>query len=156
MRSNALTRTVVSLTAVVGLAAGTVAAAGTSFAAPQPAAKSAVSAQDVSVLAVNNLGLSNRQAKNVQCWLKNGGWGYTGDIDGLLGTNSWKAYQGFLTDYGYPSDEIDGAVGPNTIKALQRQLKRDGWGYNGDIDGIAGTKTKEAFKRYANAVRDFC
>ena len=56
MRPNMLTRTVISLTAVVRLAAGTVAAAGTSFAASQSAATTAVSAQDVSILAVNNLG----------------------------------------------------------------------------------------------------
>lgn len=42
------------------------AAAGTSFAASQPAATTAVSAQDVSVLAVNNLGLTAEEAKKIQ------------------------------------------------------------------------------------------
>ena len=67
MRPNVWTRTLVSVTAVVGLAAGSLATAGTSFAAPdtQPAVSS-----EVSVLAVNNLGLTSAEAKKVQSWLK--------------------------------------------------------------------------------------
>ncbi|KOU60827.1 hypothetical protein ADK57_29385 [Streptomyces sp. MMG1533] len=137
MRSNVLTRTAISLTAVVGLAAGTVAAAGTGFAASQPAAKAAVSAQDVSILAVNNLGLNTTRAKNWQCWLRDVGYN-PGTIDGQLGTNSWKAAQRMLNDSGYNAGSVDGAVGPNTIKALQRFL-----GVN--PDGIAGPATKAAF-----------
>jgi peptidoglycan hydrolase-like protein with peptidoglycan-binding domain len=34
-------------------------------------------------------------------------------------------------------------------KNLQRILKRD-WRYTGEIDGIAGSGTKAAFKRFAN------
>ncbi|MGC9541701.1 peptidoglycan-binding domain-containing protein [Streptomyces sp. UG1] len=146
MRANALTRTVVSLTAVIGLAAGSLATAGASFAAQdtKPAASS-----EVTILAVNNLGLTNAEAKKVQRVLKQH-WGYRGSIDGLLGTNSWKAMQKWLTNWGYPSNQIDGIVGPNTIKALQKWLKAR-YGYNGAIDGIAGSKTKAAFKRMANA-----
>ena len=38
---------------------------------------------------------------------------------------------------------------PHTIKALQRLLRN--YGYTGAIDGIAGSGTKAAFKRFANA-----
>lgn len=143
MRSNALTRTVVSLTAVVGLAAGTVAAAGTSFAASQQAAKPAVSTQDVSVLAVNNLGLNKERAENWQCWLHVRGYN-PGTIDGQLGTKSWKAAQKMFNDEDYNAGQEDGKVGPKTIAALQRYLNDRG--YNaGAEDGIAGPKTKRAF-----------
>jgi lysozyme family protein len=146
MRSNVWTRTLVSGTAVLGLAAGSLVTAGTSFAAQdvKPAAHS-----EVSVLAVNNLGLTTEEAKKAQRVLTDR-WGYTGEIDGLLGTNSWKAMQKWLVNWGYPSDDIDGIVGPNTVKALQKWLKAR-YGYTGAIDGIAGSGTKAAFKRMANS-----
>ncbi|MGW1720808.1 peptidoglycan-binding domain-containing protein [Streptomyces sp. NPDC002156] len=142
MRSNMLTRTAISLTAVVGLAAGTVAAAGTSFAASQSAATTAVSAQDVSILAVNNLGLNTARAKNWQCWLRDVGYS-PGTIDGQLGTNSWKAAQRMFNDLGHNAGTVDGVVGPNTIRALQRYLNT--WGYSLVVDGDAGSATRAAF-----------
>jgi len=148
MRPNVLTRALVSVTTVVGIAAGSLAAAGTSFAASEPATKPAVSAEAVTPLAVNNLGLTTAEAKKVQDWLK-AYHGYTGARDGLLGTNSWKAFQRGLEKHWDYDDAIDGIVGPNTIKALQRLLKTH-WGYGGAIDGIAGSGTKAAFKRFAN------
>ncbi|MFI7410883.1 peptidoglycan-binding protein [Streptomyces sp. NPDC049627] len=154
MRPNVWTRTLVSVGAVVGLAAGGIATAGTSFAAPasKPAASSGRSG--VSVLAVNNLGLSTTEAKYVQCWIQDY-WGYTGALDGQLGTNSWKALQRWLkANWGY-NDDIDGIVGPNTIKALQRDLKAY-HGYTGAIDGIAGSGTKAAFKDFAADSRQYC
>ncbi|MGW7557010.1 peptidoglycan-binding domain-containing protein, partial [Streptomyces rimosus] len=75
-------------------------------------------------LAVNNLGLSVAEAKKVQRWLKTY-WGYTG--------------------------AIDGKVGSGTVKALQRLLKHS-WGYTGQIDGEAGKGTKAAFRRFANGI----
>lgn len=117
MRTNVLARTIVSLTAVAGIAAGTLAAAGTSYAAPAPTARTAASAQ-ASILATNNLGLSTTQAKYVQCFLRDAPASYTGGIDGQLGTNSWKAMQRHLRAYWDYNDSIDGDPGPNTIKAL--------------------------------------
>lgn len=149
MRSNVVTRTLVSLTAVAGIAAGSLAGASAGLAAPTPAAKPAASSQAVVPFAVNNLGLSTAQAKKVQAGLR--GWGYTGDIDGLLGTDSWKAMQRFLKKYYDYNDDIDGIVGSNTVRALQRWLKSN-WGYTGRIDGEAGSGTKDAFKRYANSL----
>jgi len=142
MRPNMLTRTVISLTAVVGLAAGTVAAAGTSFAASQSAATTAVSAQDVSILAVNNLGLNTARAKNWQCWLRDTGYN-PGTIDGQLGTNSWKAAQRKFNDLGLNAGTVDGIVGTNTVKALQRYLNIFGYGLA--VDGDAGPATRAAF-----------
>ncbi|MEU9877489.1 peptidoglycan-binding domain-containing protein [Streptomyces phaeochromogenes] len=145
----ALTRTIVSVTAAVGIAAGGLAGSGAAFADSAPAVKPAVSAQDVTILATNNLGLSSQQAKNMQCFLRIAPASYTGAIDGLLGTNSWKAYQRWLKEYWGYTGAIDGIVGPNTIKALQRKLAFN-WGYTGAIDGIAGSGTQAAFKRLAN------
>ncbi|MET9967276.1 peptidoglycan-binding domain-containing protein [Streptomyces sp. NPDC006356] len=146
MSSNALTRTVVSLTAVLGLAVGTVAAAGTSFAASQPAAKPAVSAQDVSVLAVNNLGLNTERAKNWQSCLN--AWDFNaGTEDGQLGPNSWRAAQRMLNKWGYNAGTVDGIVGTKTITALQKFLNNVGENA-GTPDGIAGPQTRAAFWNY--------
>ncbi|MEV2192690.1 peptidoglycan-binding domain-containing protein [Streptomyces phaeochromogenes] len=143
----ALTRTLVSVTTAVGIATGSLAAAGTTVAAPVQDTKAVAGVEDVAPLAVNNLGLSSAEAKNVQDWLKKY-WGYAGAIDGLLGTNSWKAYQRCLKEYYGYSGAIDGVVGSGTVSALQRMLKRVA-GYDGAIDGIAGPKTKAAFKWWA-------
>ncbi len=152
MRPNMMTRSIVSVTAVAGLAIGTLAGAGTSFAASAPKAKPAVSAGSVGILATNNLGLTRDQAKNLQHWLAVH-YEYEDDIDGLLGTNSWKAIQRHLRmEWGY-DDDIDGIPGPNTIRALQRYLK-DVHDYKGPIDGIAGPGTRAAFARFASSVGD--
>lgn len=147
-----LTKALVSVTAVIGIAAGGLAAAGTAMAAPALTQQQSAT-NEVGTLAVVNLGLSTRQAKNVQCWLKH--WGYKGAVDGLLGTNSWKAFQNYLeVARGYDGD-IDGIVGPKTIQALQRLLA-SAWGYEGRIDGVAGDQTKNAFKRFANDQAVYC
>ncbi len=99
-------------------------------------------------LAVNNLGLSKAQAKNLQRVLHRD-WGYSGPIDGLLGTGSWQAMQRYLKKHWQYRGPIDGIVGSGTVKGLQRMLKQH-YGYRGDIDGIAGPQTKAAFKRFAN------
>lgn len=159
MRPNVWTRTLVSVSAVVGLAAGGLATAGPGFAASdattaaRPVARP-VASSEVGVLAVNNLGLTNTEAKYVQCWIQDY-WGYTGALDGLLGTNSWKALQRWLKAHWGYNDSIDGIVGPNTIKALQRDLKAH-HGYTGAIDGIAGSGTKAAFKDFAADSRPYC
>ncbi|MFJ7053597.1 hypothetical protein ACIQU7_17960 [Streptomyces albidoflavus] len=98
-----------------------------------------------------NLGLDNQGAKRVQRWVLTM-YGYTGRIDGALGPNSWKAMQRFLATW--PSQPapykgaIDGVVGPATIVSLQAYLKKFR-GYNGALDGRAGTGTQAAFWRFA-------
>ncbi|MGW2179076.1 peptidoglycan-binding domain-containing protein [Streptomyces sp. NPDC001732] len=143
-----MTRVFVGITTAVAIAGGGVAAAGTSFAATGQPTQAVASADAVTPLAVNNMGLNTTQAKRLQRDLK-ANWGYKGKIDGQLGTESWKAMQRFLKQWGY-KDKIDGIVGSNTVKAMQRWLKAN-WGYKGKIDGIAGAGTKAALARYCNS-----
>ncbi|MEY9993342.1 peptidoglycan hydrolase-like protein with peptidoglycan-binding domain [Streptomyces sp. V4I8] len=146
MRPNVWTRTLVAVSAVVGLAAGGLATAGTSFAAQdvKPAAHS-----EVSILAVNNLGLNTERAKNWQCWLRDRGYN-PGTIDGQLGSNSWMAAQRLLNARGHNAGDVDGVVGPNTIRALQRYLNTFGhiFGYHLEVDGVAGPETRSAFWKF--------
>ncbi|MGC9541570.1 hypothetical protein [Streptomyces sp. UG1] len=101
--------------------------------------------------AVVNLGLDRQGAKRIQRWILTM-YGYTGAIDGALGTNSWKALQRWLATWpSQPSPykgDIDGIVGPKTIVSLQANLKKFN-GYTGALDGIAGRGTKAAFWRKA-------
>ena len=139
----AMTRTLVSVATAVGIAAGGVAAAGTAFAAPAQDTRTVASAEAVTVLEVNNLGLDVQRAKNWQCWLRNAG--YTpGEIDGKLGTSSWTAAQRYFNLLGLDAGEVDGKVGPDTISALQRYLNSVG-DYNLAVDGKAGEATRAAF-----------
>ncbi|MGA5067160.1 peptidoglycan-binding domain-containing protein [Streptomyces exfoliatus] len=108
-----------------------------------------MSAEAFGTLATNNLGLSSTQAKQLQRWLALH-YDYNDNIDGLLGTNSWKAMQRHLRAAWDYDDAIDGIAGPNTIKALQRSLR--GYGYNGPIDGIAGEGTRVAFAKFAGGL----
>ena len=148
MRSNVMARTLVSLAAAVGIAAGGLATAGTGQAASAPASHPVAGLQ-AGVLATHNFGLSSAQAKNVQRWLATY-WSYTDSIDGQLGTNSWKAFQRCLKEYWGYTGSIDGDPGTNTIKALQRLLQN--YGYTGAIDGDAGSGTQAAFKNFANTI----
>ncbi|MEU7579973.1 peptidoglycan-binding domain-containing protein [Streptomyces sp. NPDC041068] len=135
-----VTHALVSATAVVGIAAGSLAGTGAAFAASPPTARTAVSADGVSALAVNNLGLSTAKAKNWQCFVRSEGFD-PGTIDGKLGTDSWKATQRYFNDRGYNVGSklvVDGIVGKNTIKALQNFL-------GVPVDGIAGPRTKGIF-----------
>jgi peptidoglycan hydrolase-like protein with peptidoglycan-binding domain len=153
MKQGMVKRVLVTTAAATALIAGGF--TGTTAVAATPARAGSAADADFSVQAVVNLGLSSTQAKYVQCYLKNAGWGYTGAIDGQLGPNSWKAMQRRLAaGYGYDG-AIDGSVGPKTVSALQRRLA-DGYGYTGPIDGIAGSGTQAAFKRYANAQSGWC
>ncbi|CAL9461639.1 peptidoglycan-binding protein [Streptomyces sp. enrichment culture] len=147
----AMTRTLVSVTTAVGIAAGGVAVAGTSHAATNPdtqqASVASIGTEAYAPLAVVNLGLTNFEAQLIQGKFLRG-WGYTGPIDGQLGPDSWKAFQRRLSNgYGY-NGAIDGIVGSGTVKALQRYLKT-WYNYTGAIDGIAGPQTTAAFKSMA-------
>ncbi|MGP4014100.1 peptidoglycan-binding domain-containing protein [Streptomyces sp. 4N124] len=150
-----VTRALVSITAVAGILAGSLAGASASFAATETDSKPAASAKAVSPLAVNNLGLSTTQARYVQCWLMESGAGYPGPLDGLLGTESWKAFQRYLMqDWQYPGP-IDGDPGPNTKMALQRMLM-EWYDYPGPIDGKWGPNSEAAFKRFADLQAPWC
>ncbi|MGW2089684.1 peptidoglycan-binding domain-containing protein [Streptomyces sp. NPDC001880] len=146
MRSNKV-RALASFTALLGIAAGSLAASGTAVAAT-PERRQTVVSGPAAITEVVNLGLSTSQAKRVQFYLRYYAGVYTGAIDGLLGTESWKAMQRELRSYGY-TGAIDGIVGSGTIKALQQFLKNAGF-YSGAIDGIAGSGTRAAFAAWAN------
>ncbi|MFD8705164.1 peptidoglycan-binding protein [Kitasatospora sp. NPDC059648] len=135
-----LARTLVTSAAIAGIAAGSLAGASASLAAPQPVARPAVTSPHLSLLAVNNLGLNTTRAMNWQSCLN--AWGYNaGAVDGQLGPNSWKAAQRMLNDLGYNAGTVDGILGPNTITALQKFL-------GVTPDGIAGPQTRGAFWDY--------
>jgi peptidoglycan hydrolase-like protein with peptidoglycan-binding domain len=153
MRQKPATRTLVSVTALVtallGVTTASLAGASAAVAVPEPAAKQTVASGPVSVLAVNNLGLTTVEAANVQNWLKRY-WGYTGPIDGRLGTESWRAFQRFLrAEWGY-TGPLDGKVQGATVVTLQRFLAAE-WGLP-VVDGIIGVETRAAFKRFANGI----
>ncbi|WP_318206627.1 MULTISPECIES: peptidoglycan-binding domain-containing protein [unclassified Streptomyces] len=148
MRSNKLVKALATATALAGVTAGSLATSGTAFAATPERSQNVVSGP-ASATEVVNLGLSTSQAKRVQLWLAYS-WGYTGALDGLLGTGSWQAMQRMLRHYGY-TGAIDGIVGTGTIKALQQFLKNNGF-YSGAIDGIAGSGTQAAFAAFANTL----
>lgn len=143
-----ITRRLVGAVAAVGLAAtGTFATA--SIANAEVGTGNTAAA--VSAQSTQNFGLTRTEAKVVQGKLLTK-FGYTtrfpGEIDGYLGTNSWKAFQMYLKkDYGY-AGKIDGDPGTNTIKALQRLLNHRVLSRL-TVDGKAGPKTQEAFKKYA-------
>ncbi|WAL99711.1 peptidoglycan-binding domain-containing protein [Streptomyces sp. Je 1-369] len=139
MRNSIMARTLVSVSAVAAIAAGSLAGASASFAAPASDAKPAVSTKAVTPQAVNNLGLNTARAKNWQCWLKKKGFN-PGTIDGKLGSDSWKAAQRMFRV------SADGIVGPDTIRGLQKYL--NGFGYGLVVDGDAGTKTRAAFWQF--------
>ncbi|MEX3104201.1 MULTISPECIES: peptidoglycan-binding domain-containing protein [unclassified Streptomyces] len=146
MRPKTLSRTLVGAATAAAIAVGSLAGASAGFAAPAQETKAA-SSTEARILATVNLGLSQAEARKVQNALA-ARWRYTGDIDGLLGTESWMAMQRFLKEhYGY-TDGIDGIVGTHTVEALQRYLKRF-YGYEDRIDGDPGPNTRAAFKRMA-------
>ncbi|MDT0489844.1 peptidoglycan-binding domain-containing protein [Streptomyces sp. NPDC012600] len=148
MRLSTWKRSFVSSVAAAGIVVGTLAgASGTAAAAP--ADTKSATATKIAPQAVQNLGLSVRQAKGIQRRHQEVGYN-PGAIDGQLGTGSWKAIQRALRDHHGYAGAIDGIVGPNTIRALQRSLKANNWGYTGAIDGIAGPGTRAAFARWAN------
>ncbi|MFC8006925.1 peptidoglycan-binding domain-containing protein [Streptomyces olivaceus] len=144
----ALTRTFVGAATVFAIAAGSLAGATVSSAASEPAARPAAGTQEVSVLAVNNLGLTVGRAKNWQCFLTRAGY-EPWEHAGLLGTDSWKAAQRMFNALGVSGKSklvVDGVVGPLTIKALQRYLNKFGFGLA--VDGIAGKRTSAAFYEF--------
>lgn len=144
------------------LAAGAVAVglAAIAFALPAQAATAgpatvARTADSAQVLApndtFNNLGLTTREAQAVQRFLA-ARYGYTGPIDGQLGTDSWMALQLEMVRFGSYTGPIDGIVDTETIAALQQLLESPIAGYTGPIDGIDSPETEAAFAVYAETL----
>lgn len=69
--------------------------------------------------------------------------GYRGDVDGVMGPNSWAGLQRYLQEnHGYPGP-IDGIPGTNTYKAMQRWAAI--FGYGGAVDGVMGPNSWRGF-----------
>jgi len=77
--------------------------------------------------------------------------GYSGPIDGVLGTNSWTGTQRGLADDGYGNTgPDDGVPGTNTYMAMQRLAA--GWGYTGPVDGDLGPNSYKGLASYFNTI----
>jgi hypothetical protein len=144
------TTTLAAGAAAVGLAA-------LAFAGPAQAATAtpAGTASQAHVLdetgEVNNLGLTPREAIAVQGFIK-ARYGYTGELDGKLGQESWMGIQRELTKFGTYTGTIDGIVDTETIMALQGMLAPPIAGYVGPIDGTDNPATEAAFALYADTL----
>jgi hypothetical protein len=55
--------------------------------------------------------------------------GYTGPVNGILATNSWKGIQTYLHLNWQYTGPINGVPGINTYKAMQRAANAYGWWY---------------------------
>jgi len=75
--------------------------------------------------------------------------GYSGPIDGVLGTQSWAGTQRGLADYGY-TGPADGVPGTNTYMAMQRLASH--YGYTGPIDGVMGGNSYRGVATYFNTL----
>ncbi|NUT34615.1 MAG: peptidase M23 [Hamadaea sp.] len=76
--------------------------------------------------------------------------GYVGPLDGVLGPNSWRGIQTYLTQLSLYSGPIDGVPGLNTYKGLQLLAQRGG--YTGPVDGILGPNTYAGLRTYLSQV----
>ncbi|MDF2547990.1 MAG: spore cortex-lytic enzyme [Anaerosolibacter sp.] len=106
-------------------------------------------------------GSRGTEVRQVQTKLKQWGY-YTGVVDGVFGAGTYRAVVQFQRKNGLTAD---GKVGPatrralgisaaatsvkadQTVRAAQQKLKQ--WGYyDGFVDGIYGSKTGDAIKRF--------
>ena len=75
-------------------------------------------------------------------------YGYTGPIDGVLGSNSWAGFQRALADQGYSVNDT-GTPDSATYSALQALAALHG-GYTGPIDGVLGSNSYRGFAYFLN------
>jgi hypothetical protein len=128
MRSKILAA-VIATSALVGIPAASASAAGTVSAACQ-----------------SSNGGSTSLTFDLQCRLQEGPaghYGYTGPVNGVMGTYSWEGVQRFLAaNYGY-TGPINGVPKTYTYEALQRWAadRSHGGTYTGPINGILGTNS---------------
>lgn len=107
MRPHIMKRTAVSIVAAAGIAAGSLAGATVSTAAPDTPVRQAAVTGEAGTLAVYDFGLSDSQAEGIQR-RPAARWDYNDLIDGDLGSNGRKAFQRHLkADWGY-GDSVDG------------------------------------------------
>lgn len=75
-------------------------------------------------------------------------YNYTGPIDGVMGTNSWKGVQRGLDAMGY-NVSISGIPDSDTYAAMQSVGAL--YGYTGPVDGIMGPNSYRGFSKFLNA-----
>lgn len=73
--------------------------------------------------------------------------GYTGPIDGVLGSNSWRGVQTYLASQGFLLS-VTGNPDSNTYSAMQQVASM--YGYTGPVDGIMGPNSYRGFARFLN------
>lgn len=88
--------------------------------------------------------ISIEDGKTLQLVAQRGG--YTGPVDGVPGSNTWKGVQTVITSKGYYSGPIDGVPGENTWKGVQRLAQLGG--YTGPVDGYPGQYTYLGLKNW--------
>lgn len=71
--------------------------------------------------------------------------GYTGAIDGVMGTNSWEGVQRYLNSNIGAGLTVDGVAGTNTNKAIQRWINTFDWVTPVVVDGVRGPATYESW-----------
>ncbi|MCY1045652.1 GH25 family lysozyme [Corallococcus sp. bb12-1] len=81
--------------------------------------------------------VSVEEGKTLQRVAQRGG--YTGPVDGVPGSLTWKGVQTVIAGKGFYSGPIDGLPGENTWKGVQRLAQLGG--YTGPVDGFPGTYT---------------
>lgn len=117
----------------------------------------------LTVMTLSKYGSKGDEVTQVQTKLQEKGY-YTGKIDGIFGSKTKEALLKYQKDVGLTAD---GIAGPNTlsklgitssstssasqIKNIQSKLKEKGY-YSGNIDGILGSKTREAIVAFQNDV----
>ncbi len=91
------------------------------------------------VSALSKIGSRSEEVRQIQTVLKQRGY-YTGNIDGIFGTNTKKAVTDFQRDNGL---KVDGIAGPQTLKALGIASGNSGYA-SSDYDLLARIISAEA------------
>lgn len=117
------------------------------------APKAAVKVEEPKATEVQPLVADTSKELTVEDWKKfqeilKRNYGYEGTIDGIPGTQTYKALQNSVKAYGY-AGAIDGVPGTQTYKAVQKRLvaRAD---YEGRIDGQWGAQTIMALRNAIN------
>ncbi len=74
-------------------------------------------------------------------------YNYTGPVDGIMGSNSWKGVQRGLSAMGY-SVSVSGTPDSDTYAAMQSVGAQ--YGYTGPVDGILGPNSYRGFSMFLN------
>lgn len=116
--------------------------------------------EESSIQVLSRYGSKGDEVVKIQTKLKELGY-YAGEIDGVFGSNTRSAIIDYQKSNGLSADGVAGvktlsALGidgnssgsqNDEISAIQTKLKEKGY-YSGNVDGILGSKTKNAIKDF--------